>query len=144
VRYACIERRRHQYPVRMMCGLLNVSRSGYYSWRSRPESPRTTRDRELMPQIKRIHARSKGVYGSPKVHAELVDEGYQVGRHKVAQLMGLARLRGCPKRRFRVTTQRDPAHQVAENLLKQVFCANAPNERWVADLTYIATNQGWL
>jgi putative transposase len=97
-----------------------------------------------MPEIKRIHAQSKGVYGSPKIHAELIDEGHCVGRHKVAQLMRLERLRGCPKRRYRVTTQRDPAHSVAKNLLKGNFSTDAPNQRWVADITYISTHQGWL
>jgi transposase InsO family protein len=78
------------------------------------------------------------------VHAELVANGNRVGRHKVARLMRLARLRGCPKRRFRVTTQRNPAHPVARNLLKQDFTAEAPNQRWAADITYVATVQGWL
>ncbi len=128
----------------MMSEVLKVSRSGYYAWRTRPESARVKRDRELLPQIRRIHRQSKGVYGSPKIHAELVDEGHRVGRHKVAQLMRLERLRGCPKRRFRVTTQRDPTHPVAKNLLKQKFSTDAPNQRWVADITYISTHQGWL
>ncbi len=144
MKYACIDRRRNRYPVRMMCGLLNVSRSGYYAWRARPESPRAKRDRELMPKIRRAHARSKGVYGSPRVHAELAANGVRVGRHKVARLMRLARLRGCPRRRFRVTTQRDPSHPVAKNLLKRNFSADAPNQRWAADITYISTHQGWL
>ena len=95
-----------------------------------------------MAEIRRIHEASKGVYGSPRVHAELVAEGVGVGRHKVARLMRLARLRGCPKRRFRVTTPRDPAHPVAKNLLTQDFKAEAPNQRWAADITYIATHQG--
>ncbi len=144
MRYACIERRRDRYPVRVMCRLLGVSASGYYAWRKRPDSPRMQRDRELLTRIRRIHAASRGVYGSPRVHAELVGEGVCVGRHKVAQLMRLARLRGCPKRRFRATTQRDPAHPVAKNLLKQDFKAQAPNQRWAADITYISTRQGWL
>ncbi len=144
MKYASIDRRRNRYPVRMMCGLLSVSRSGYYAWRGRPESPRAKRDRALMPKIRRAHARSKGVYGSPRVHAELAADGVRVGRHKVARLMRLARLRGCPKRRFRVTTQRDPSHPVAKNLLKRNFSADAPNQRWAADITYISTHQGWL
>ena len=144
MRYACIDRRRDHYPVRMMCRLLRVSASGYYAWRTRPESPRSQRDRELTPRIRRVHEASKGVYGSPRVHAELVAEGVPAGRHKVARLMRLERLRGCPKRRFRITTQRDPAHPVAKNLLKQNFKAKAPNQRWAADITYIPTGQGWL
>ncbi len=144
MKYACIDHRRDRYPVRLMCRLLRVSASGYYAWRARPESSRTKSDRALMVEIRRVHQDSKGVYGSPRVHAELVAEGIRVGRHKVARLMRLARLRGCPRRRFRVTTQRDPAHAVAKNLLKQNFAAEAPNQRWVADITYIPTHQGWL
>ena len=144
MRYACIDRRHNDYPVRLMCRLLDVSASGYYAWRQRPESARVERDRKLLEKISRIHQASKGVYGSPRVHAELVAEGIAVGRHKVAQLMRSARLRGCPKRRFRVTTQRDRSHPVAHNLLKQDFTAEAPNRRWAGDITYIPTRQGWL
>ena len=144
MRYACIERRRDRYPVRMMCRLLRVSASGCYAWRGRPESPRAQRDRELTPLIRRIHKASKGTYGSPRVQAELISEGVRVGRHRVARLMRLERLRGCPRRRFRVTTQREPAHPVAKNLLKRDFTAAAPNQRWAADFTYIPTAQGWI
>jgi len=128
----------------MMCRLLGVSASGYYAWRTRPESSRLKSDRTLLAEIRRVHRDSKGVYGSPRVHAELVAKGIRVGRHKVARLMRLARLRGCPRRRFRVTTQRDPSHPVARNLLKQSFAAAAPNRCWAADITYISTQEGWL
>ncbi len=144
MRYVCIDRRRNQYPVTMMCQGLKVSRSGYYSWRVRPESERAKTDRQLTGVIRRLHTESKGVYGSPKITEDLRDEGYRHGRHKVARLMRLAGLRGCPKRRFRVTTQRDPSHPVAENLLDQDFTAEAPNQRWASDITYISTHQGWL
>jgi len=144
VKYACIDHRRDRYPVRMMCRLLKVSASGYYAWRTRPESSRATSDRALMPEIRRVHQDSKGVYGSPRVHAELVANGIRVGRHKVSRLMRLARLRGCPRRRFRVTTQRDPSHPVARNLLRQDFSSDAPNRIWAADITYISTQEGWL
>ena len=97
-----------------------------------------------MPRIRHVHEASKGVYGSPRVHAELVAEGVRVGRHKVAQLMRSARLRGCPKRRYRTTTQQDPSHPVANNLLKRNFTADRPNRRWAGDITYIPTRQGWL
>ncbi len=97
-----------------------------------------------MPKIRRIFEASKGVYGSPRVRAELVAEGVTAGRNKIARLMRLERLRGCPKRRFRVTTQRDPTHPVAKNLLKQNFQAKRPNRRWASDITYISTKQGWL
>jgi putative transposase len=97
-----------------------------------------------MPKIKRIHEASQGTYGSPRVRAELIDEGVHIGRRKVARLMRLARLRGCPKRRFRVTTKREPTHPVAKNLLKQNFAAQAPNQLWVSDITYVSTRRGWL
>ena len=144
MRYRCIHRRRSQYPVSMMCRVLKVSRSGFYAWRVRPESQRSKTDRQLTEVIRGLHTDSKGIYGSPKITADLRDEGYRHGRHKVARLMRLAGLKGCPKRRFRVTTQRDPSHPVAENLLDQDFTAEAPNQRWAADITFIATNQGWL
>jgi len=144
MRYRCINRRRKQYRVRMMCRVLKVSRSGYYAWRVRPESHRAKTDRQLTRMIRRIHADSDGVYGATKITAELNDEGYPCGRHKVARLMRIAGLTGCPKRRFRVTTQRDPSHPVADNLLEQDFTAERPNQRWASDITYISTHQGWL
>jgi len=144
VKYACIDRHRSRYSVHMMCRLLGVSRSGYYAAKTRPESKRSAQDRKLMADIKRIHAMSKGVYGSPRVRAELLDEGRCVGRHKVAKLMRLERLRGCPKRRYRVTTKQDPRHHTAKNLLEQNFSTTSPNQLWAADITYIPTSQGWL
>ena len=110
----------------------------------RPESQRARSDRELTRVIRRLHADSDGVYGSRKITADLRDEGYQCGRHKVARLMRKAGLKGCPKRRFKVTTQRDPSHPVADNLLEQDFTAEGPNERWASDITYISTRQGWF
>jgi putative transposase len=97
-----------------------------------------------MPKIRRAHEASYGTYGSPRVCAELKDQGIEVGQRRVARLMRSARLRGCPKRRFRVTTQRDPLHPVAKNILKQKFDAKASNEIWVSDITYISTAKGWL
>ena len=144
MKYACIDRCRDRYPVQLMCRLLGVSRSGYYAAKTRPESARSKKDRELLREIKRVHTQSKGVYGSPRIKAELADEGYQVGRHKIAKLMRLERLRGIPKRRHRVTTKRDPKHRVAKNLLEQDFSTTRPDETWVADITYISTKQGWL
>lgn len=144
MRYACIDRCRDLYPIRLMCRLLDVAASGYYAWRRRPEPQRVQRNRELLEKIRSIHAASKGVYGSPRVHAELLAKGVKVGRHKVAQVMRSARLKGCPKRRYRTTTQRDPGHQVAQNLLRQNFAADGPDQCWASDITYIATRQGWL
>ena len=141
MRYGCIDRRRKLYPVRLMCRLLRVSPSGYYAWRIRPESRRVREDREMLRAVRRIHAESDGTYGSPRVHAELKSEGLVCGRSRVARLMRQARLRGCPRRRFRV---RSGGPGKFENLLRQDFSAVGANERWASDITYIWTSQGWL
>ncbi len=142
MRYACIHRRRSLYPVRMMCDALKVSPSGYYDWQARPESPRASYDRQLTETIRQVHAESDGTYGSPRVHTELNATGHPCGRPKVARLMHLAGLKGCPKRRFRVTTKSGMTR--ARNLLEQDFSAETTNERWASDITYLWTGQGWL
>jgi putative transposase len=143
VRYTCVDRRRNHYSIRMMCTLLRVSRSGYYAWRGRPESTTKRRNRQLTDKIRSLHAASGGVYGSPKIHQQLVAGGESCGRHKVARLMRQAGLRGCPKKRYR--SHSSPAVAVkAANLLQQDFSAEQSNERWVSDITYIPTRQGWL
>ena len=144
MRYGCIDRHREAYPVRMMCGVLKVSRSGYYAWRSRPISDRARTDRVLTGSIRQIHRQSKGVYGAVKIRAELTAQGELYGRHKIARLMRLAGLKGCPSRRFKPTTQSDRGHDKAKNLLKQDFTADAPDHRWASDITFINTQQGWL
>ena len=106
MKYACIDRRRDGYPVRMMCGLLRVSASGYYAWRTRPESSRTKSEHALMAKIRGVHQDSKGVYGSPRIHAELVARGLRVSRKRVAQLMRRAGVGGVSRRKFVVTTTR--------------------------------------
>jgi len=126
----------------MMCEAMKVSPSGYYAWRTRPMSRRRRYDRELMQAVRLLHAESGGTYGSPRLRVELNDAGFACGRAKVARLMASAGLKGCPKRRFKVTTKRGLAK--ASNLLDQNFSANKMNERWASDITYLWTNQGWL
>jgi putative transposase len=127
----------------MMCTLLRVSRSGYYAWRGRPESATKRRNRKLTDKIRILHTASGGVYGSPKIHQQLVAGGESCGRHKVARLMRQAGLRGCPKKRYR--SHSSPAVAVkAANLLQQDFSAEQANARWVSDITFIPTRQGWL
>ena len=142
MRYACIHRRRSLNPVGMMCHALRVSASGYYAWRVRPESQRSRDDRQLTQLIRCVHAESDGTYGSPRIHAELKEDGIPCGEAKVARLMHKAGLKGCPKRRFRVTTKSGLTR--AANLLDQDFTAQTANERWASDITYIWTGQGWL
>ena len=119
MRYGYIHRHRAHYPIRLMCRLLKVSPSGYYAWRTRPESRRVRVDRELTRAIRQAHAESDGTYGSPRVHAELKARGWQCGRARVARIMRNAGLKGCPKRRFKVTRKRGVVK--ARNLLEQDF-----------------------
>jgi len=133
------------YPVRIMCRLLKVSKSGYYAWEERPLSERARTDVELTGKIQGIHQRSRGAYGSPMIHAELAeDHGIRIGRKRVARLMRAARIRGVSARRFVVTTWADPAAPAPVDRVERKFYAEAPNRLWVADATYIPTWAGFL
>jgi putative transposase len=127
-----------------MCRALKVSASGYYAWRQRPDSLRRCENRRLLAEIRTIHAKSTGTYGSLRVQAELLDNGHSCGRHRIARLMRTDGLHGIPQRRFRRTTTSGHQLPVAPNRLKQDFTATAPNQRWVADITYVRTGEGWL
>ncbi len=144
MRYACIHRRRRQLSIRRMCQLLNASRSGFYDWLQRAESARSRRNRELLLLIRQIYLESNGVYGARKIRRELLELGEDVGRHRVARLMREDGLKGCPKRRFRPSSNATPEHPIAKNLLKQDFRADERNRRWASDITQLWTKQGWL
>jgi putative transposase len=131
------------YPVTRLCRALGVSPSGYWAWRRRAPSRRADANAQLQEQIVRIHAASRATYGAPRIHAELQSQGLRCGRKRVARLMRLAGVAGCHRRRFR-TTRRDPAQPSAPDLVQRTFVANAPNQVWVADLTYVPTRQGFL
>jgi transposase InsO family protein len=135
---------RHDLPVAMMCRLLEIKPTGFYAWLRRGESHRSKEDRRYKKKIVEIHAESDGVYGSRKVRDELLDLGFPAGRHLIARLMRELGLKGCPKRRYRVTTQSNHRFRIAPNRLDREFSAEAPNQRWVADITYIRTQEGWL
>ena len=127
-----------------MCRTLSVSRSGYYSWRGRPESRRAMENRRLDAHIKVIYIKRRGRYGSPKITKELHDKGFQVSKNRVARRMREAGLRSIVRRKYRPTTDSKHSHPVAENLLQRDFTATAPDKVWVSDITYIATERGWL
>jgi putative transposase len=132
-------------PVSVACRTLGVSSSGYYAWALRPPSRRTLDDAVLTERIRTIHAASDGNYGSPNIHAELRDEGTRVSRKRVARLMRQAGIRGVSRRRgFVVTTQRDARQRPAPDLVNRRFVAEAPNELWVADMTYVPTWAGFI
>lgn len=145
MRFGFIEQHARTWPVRTMCRVLEVSASGYYAWRGRPESARTTANRVLLGDVRRLHARHHGRYGSPRMHVALRAEGHRASRGRVERLMRRHRIRALAGRRFRPRTT-DSRHYlaVAPNLLAQRFVAPGPNRVWLADITYIATGEGWL
>ncbi len=137
MRFRFIEDHREVFHVRVMCSVLEVSASGYYAWRQRPESTRSQANRMLLEDIRRVHAESRRRYGSPRVHAALQAEGQRVGRNRVARLMCRHGIQVRAKRRFRVTTDSKHAFPLAPNLLDRQFAASAPNKVWLADITSI-------
>jgi len=145
MRFRFIEDRRADYPVTIMCDVLGVSPAGYYAWRARPESARAAANRELVDDIKRVHRDTNGRYGSPRVHAELRAQGRGASRGRIERLMRRHGIRAIMARPRRVRTT-DSRHDfpIAANLLERNFIAAAPNRIWLADITYVETDQGWL
>jgi len=145
MRYQFIAAHQGDYAVSRMCRVLRVGRSGYYAWRSRPASGRAQGNHTLVTQIRETHEASQYTYGSPRIHVALRQMGWACGRNRVARLM---RLHGISarkvRRRFPVTTRRDPRAVPAPNLLNQEFSSPAPDRKWVSDITSIDTAEGWL
>lgn len=145
MRYAFIENHRATWPIAIQCRVLAVSRSGYYEWRRRPVSERALRRASLTAQIREFHVGHHASYGSPRVFRELRARGERVNEKTVAKVMREAGIQAKSQRKFRVTTT-DSNHTqpVAENVLNREFTAETRNQKWVADITYIATLEGWL
>jgi transposase InsO family protein len=136
MRFGFIEQHDRTWPVRLMCRVLGVSASGYYAWRSRPESQRAMANRRLLQEVQRLHAQHQGRYGSPRMHAALRAEGLRISCGRVERLMRRHGIRALARRRFRPTTT-DSRHTlpIAPNLLQQKFTASGPNRVWLADIT---------
>jgi len=144
VKYAFIRDHREEYRVRLMCRVLQVSRSGYYAWVNCPESRRSRGNRRLLSQIRIVYDRSRRLYGSPRVTAELRDQGYVCNEKRVARLMRVHGIKAKTVRKFKVTTDSKHNLPVAPNLLDRQFTVARPNAVWVSDITYIWTSEGWL
>ncbi|WP_229193867.1 IS3 family transposase [Bradyrhizobium acaciae] len=140
-----IEDHRNAYPVRLMCAVLEVSAAGYYAWRERPLSARTTSNAALLAAIRQVHQDSGGRYGSPRVHAALQVQGRGASRGRIERLMHRHGIRAimAPPRRVR-TTDSHHGLPIAPNLIERHFAATAANRIWLADITYIPTAEGWL
>lgn len=144
MRFQFIDDHQQEFPITLMCRVLEVSRSGYYAWRKREPSARKMADEVLLALIRLHHKKSRGYYGSPRIYQALQKEGVRCGRKRVARLMREAGLRARQKRRYKVTTQSNHHLPVAPNLLDQTFTAERRNAIWLSDITYIATAEGWL
>jgi transposase InsO family protein len=145
MKYAFIREHATEYPVRRQCQVLEVAESGYYAWLQAEPSQRQQTDAVLLAQIQAIYQHHRRLYGSPRIHAELKKGGWHCGRKRVARLMRHAHLRSVRQRPRRVqTTDSKHAYPVASNLLDRQFTAQHPNQKWVADITYIPTQNGWL
>lgn len=139
-----MDRYRNRWPIAVMCRVLEVSRSAYYAWVHREPSRCTRRNVCLLVEIKEIYRRSRGTYGSPRIHMELGAKGIGCSVNHVAKLMRENGIRVESPRRFRVTTDSAHSHPVAENVLNRDFSVAEVNRVWVCDITYIWTREGWL
>ena len=144
MKYALIKELKAEHQVSRLCRNFGVSTSGYYDWLDRPKSARQQRDEELKVQIKQSFFDSHEIYGVPRIHEDLKDQGEKVGKKRVARLMKEEALAARSIKAFKKTTVSNPNRPVADNLLQQDFQATAPNQRWVTDITYIRTEEGWL
>jgi putative transposase len=141
--YRFVEQEKVHYPVRLLCRTLGVSPSGYYAWRGRTPSAHELADRKLAPLVRAAHARGRGTYGSPRVHAELREAGHRVSRKRVARLMHEQGLAGVRRRRFVRTTVVDRSAAPAPDLVNRNFAPPEPDRLWVADITYLPTRAGF-
>jgi transposase InsO family protein len=139
-----IQRHEGQHAVILMCRVLTVSRSGYYGWRGRSPSDREQANVRLTADVQRIYTEHKGRTGAPRITKHLREEGQKVGKNRVASVMQAERLRAKAARKYKATTNSNHNLPVAPNLLEQDFTAARPNCKWVSDITYVATDEGWL
>jgi putative transposase len=143
--YRLISAEKARTPIFMSCRLLGVSRSGYYEWAANVPCERARVDAELVERIVAIHTANRGVYGSPRIYAELrLGHGIRVGRKRVERLMRQARISGMVRRKRGRTTISVPGVRVADDLVERQFRPGGPNQLWVADVTYLRTWEGWL
>lgn len=146
MKYAFIEQHRQAFSIQRMCALLGVARSGYYAWRQRDGAPSSRRRQQavLDQRVAEAYRHRRGRSGAPRLALDLRDEGLPVDRKTVAASLQRQGLRAKAARKFKATTNSQHTLPVAPNLLEQDFTATAPNQKWVDDITYLATGEGWL
>ena len=144
MKYAWIEGQSDHYAVSRICRVLGVSRTGYLQWLRRPASPRQRRNDELGAQLRVIHAENGRAYGRPRLCKALVERGERIGQERVRRLMAMHGLRSVYRRPYRNTTQSNHDKPVAPNLVDRQFGVQQADRIWIADISYIATAEGWL
>lgn len=144
MRYAFIRDNEHKHPVSVLCRVFRVSVNGYFGWKARPESKRAIENRRLLEEIKDVHKGRRRSYGSPRVHEELLARGITCSLNRVARIMRENSIASVSKRKFKYTTDSRHDYPIAPNLLDREFDVLRPNEVFVSDITYIATDEGWL
>jgi putative transposase len=144
MKYRFIEKECKRYRVKQLCMVMGIQRSSYYAWKKRKTSAREQKNQELVEMIHKIYKLSRRTYGYPRVYAQLRKDGVECNRKRIIRLMRQEGLQGRRKRRKIVTTDSKHSYPVAGNLLNREFEARKPNEKWVADITYIPTTEGWL
>ncbi len=142
--YQFIHELRSEHRLEKMCKVMNVSRSGYYKWRDRPESERELQHKEWTAQAKEVFEESRQLYGSPKVTQKLHQQGVEISERTVTRIMNEQQWKSRTVKKYKATTNSKHNMPVQENILNQEFKASKPNEKWVTDITYIPTAEGWL
>ena len=144
MKYRFIEKHQKQYSVSQLCAILRINRSSYYAWKKRKPSQRNQTNQALLDEIRRIHRLFRKSYGSPRVCAQLRKQGYVCNKKRVARLMRQDGIKVLRKRHKVVTTNSKHSFPIASNVLNRDFQADRPNQKWVADITYVPTDEGWL
>ena len=144
MRYRFIEKQKKAWPVTLMCGVLNVSRSGYYDWAARGQSQQVSSNHKLDRRIREIFAEHRQRYGAPRITKTLQHEGFRGSENRIARRMRALGLKAIQAKKFKATTDSKHSKPVAPDLLEQDFRAEAPNQKWTSDITYVWTNEGWL
>jgi putative transposase len=144
LKYDFIDQVKKAFPITILCNTMKVSRSGYYNWRQRKQSKKMTENQKLIPLVREIHNDCKGTYGTRRMAKQLQMHQVPCGRARARTLMKLADVNVKHRKKHRVTTNSKHRLPVAENLLDRHFKADAPNQKWVSDITYVWTREGWL
>ena len=144
MKYWFMDQHRSEHGVQKMCRVIRASRSGYYSWKRQPQSKRQQENEKILLQIRESHKQSDRAYGSPRITGDLRDQGTICGENRVARIMKVNGIVGKAKKKFKATTNSKHNLPVAENLLNQDFTAEKPNTKWVSDISYVWTMEGWL